>query len=104
MSMSWDHKCKTCGEEFSSFAPRDLFCYKCVIITKIKDLPLNKTIKICDSGGFRSSVLFVKDLIDIFGNCGIIENDPDFKLVLEHDELIALSNYLGRKIELIYER
>lgn len=97
MSMSWEHKCRKCGKEFDSFAPRQPFCYDCTEVSKIKDLPKNRIIRITDFGGYQYACLFVEDLM-ILGDMEIVTNDSDFRLVLEMDEIRALENHLGREI------
>lgn len=98
MSLSYECVCKTCGKEFDAWC-REYLCSKCTKYKKIKDLPLNRIINVTDSGGGEHTHMFVKDLL-IFGEMDIVENDPDFQLILYHDELQALSNHLGHEIKI----
>lgn len=98
MSMSWEHRCRKCGKEFDSFAPRRPLCNDCMIVCKIKDLPPSRIIKITDCGGFQHACLFAEDLL-MLGEMEIVVNDDGFRLVLEHDEIQALENHLGRTIK-----
>lgn len=96
--MSWEHRCKKCGKEFDSFSPYQPHCYDCTEVSKIKDLPKDKILKITKGGGYEYAFIFVKDMAGVLGEMQVETSDPEFQVILYTDEISALENHMGHPI------
>ncbi len=97
MSLSWDHRCKKCDKEFSSFSPKATKCYDCTEAVQIKDLHPKEIVKVVpEDGEYKEAKLYADILSSVFGDRWV--EVGKYELVLASDEISAFENNRGRRL------